>query len=108
MSQLLTGRTALVTGASSGIGRATALLLARSGADVATNYLTHAPEASQLADEVRALGQRALLFQADVADQASVEYVVDRIVAEWGRLDMLVANAFYSDEASFHTAEMAG
>jgi glucose 1-dehydrogenase len=104
----LSGQAALVTGASAGIGRATALALARAGADVALNFLTYPEAAEEVAAQVRALGRRALLFPADVADQAAVEAMVERTAAEWGRLDVLVANAAHSDEAPFHTADMAG
>ena len=104
----LSGKVALVTGASAGIGHATALALAQAGADVALNYLTYPEAAEALAAQVRALGRRALLLPADVADQAAVETLVGRTVEELGRLDIVVANAAYSDEAPFHTADMAG
>lgn len=103
----LTGKTALVTGASAGIGRAIALALAQEGADVAINYLTYPESAEQLAKEVRALGRRALLFCVDVADQQAVEAMVAQAVRDLGRLDILVANAAHSDEALFVEADMA-
>lgn len=105
---ILQGRIALVTGASSGIGRATALTLARAGADVAINYLTLPEAAEELAKEIRTLGRRALLCPVDVAEQDAVEVMVERIAAELGRLDIFVSNAFYSDEDLFHQADMAG
>jgi glucose 1-dehydrogenase len=106
--QRLQGKVALVTGGSSGIGRATALALAQTGADVAVNYLTLPESAESLAREVQALGRRILLLPADVADQAAVEGVVKKTLAELGRLDVLVTAAAYSDREPFHTADMAG
>jgi glucose 1-dehydrogenase len=107
-TMILKGRVALVTGASSGIGRATALTLARAGADVAINYLTLPDAAAELAEQIRALGRRALLCPVDVAEQDAVESMIERIAAELGRLDIFVSNAFYSDEELFHQADMAG
>jgi glucose 1-dehydrogenase len=104
----LAGKTALITGASSGIGRATALALAKAGADVAINYLTDADAAAEVAAQVQTLGRRALLFPVDVADPLAVEDMVANTVAEFGRVDVLVANAFYSDEAPFYEADLAG
>src|SRR5436309_14508446 len=104
----LQGKVALVTGASAGIGRASALALAQQGADVAINYLTFPDGANELAGQVRALGRRALLCPVDVADQPAVEAMVQRVVAELGRLDVLVSNAVYSDRDFFLEADMAG
>jgi glucose 1-dehydrogenase len=104
----LHNRVALVTGASAGIGAATALALADAGADVALNYLTYPREAEEVAAGIRGRGRRALLCPADVADQPAIESVVDRVAAEWGRLDVFVSNAAYSDEGFFHEADLAG
>jgi len=104
----LAGKVALVTGASAGIGRAAALMMAQEGADVAINYLTYPESAYELAGQIKDLGRRALLCPADVSDQAVVEAMVARVVAELGRLDILVSNAVYSDRDFFYKADMAG
>jgi glucose 1-dehydrogenase len=105
---ILGGQTALVTGASSGIGRATALALAQAGTDVAINFLTLPAGAEELADQIRALGRRAILFPLDVSDQPGVEAMIARTAHDFGRLDIFISNAFYSDEALFYEADMAG
>lgn len=107
-SQKLSGRVALVTGASGGIGRATALMLAKAGADVAINYYSLPESAEELAAEVRSLGRRALLFPVDVTDLNAVEEMVTQTVQQLGRLDLLVASAVYSDREPFHIANMDG
>jgi glucose 1-dehydrogenase len=104
----LRGQVALVTGAASGIGRATVLALAQEGADVAINDLNVASSAEELAGRARALGRRALLCPADVADAPAVEAMVRRVVAELGRLDILVTAAAFSEREPFHTADLAG
>jgi glucose 1-dehydrogenase len=106
--KMLENKTALVTGASAGIGRAIALALARAGAEVAINYLTYPEAAEELAVEIRSLGRRALLLPQDVADRNGVEDMVARVSAEFGRLDLFVSNAAHSDEALFYEADMAG
>jgi glucose 1-dehydrogenase len=104
----LAGKVALVTGASAGIGQATALALAREGADVALNYYSLLEAAEATAGQIRALGRRALLFPVDVASQAAVEDMVAAIAAQLGRLDLFVSNAVYSDREPFTTADMDG
>jgi glucose 1-dehydrogenase len=104
----LAGKVALVTGASAGIGKASALALAQQGADVAINYLTFPEGAEEVAGQIRALGRKAILCRVDVSDQAAVEQMVARVVAELGRLDIFVSVAVYSDREPFHTADLAG
>ena len=104
----LTGKVALVTGASSGIGQAVAVGLAEDGADVALNYLTAPEGADQAASRIRALGRRVMLCPVDVSDQAAVERMVDGVVEEMGRIDVLVTAAAYSDREFFHKADLAG
>jgi glucose 1-dehydrogenase len=101
------GKVALVSGAAGGIGRATALALARAGADVAVNDLRFPPEGGVVA-EIVAAGRRALMLAVDVSDQSAVEAMVARTVAELGRLDLFVSSAVYSDREPFTTADMAG
>ena len=89
----LSGRAALVTGGSRGIGRATALRLAEAGCDVAINYLTSAGPAREVADAVRALGRRAVTVKADVSEGEDVAAMVEHVGAEFGRLDVAISNA---------------
>ena len=104
----LEGRNALVTGASRGIGRGCAIELAREGANVAINYRSHADEAAEVAREVVSLGRRALLLQADVADQSAVEDMVSQTAEGLGGLDLFVSNAAYSDRQLMVEADMDG
>jgi 3-oxoacyl-[acyl-carrier protein] reductase len=87
------GRAALITGGGTGVGRATALDLARRGCSVAVNYSRSADDAEQTAADARALGVRAVALQADVADDAQCRSLVEAAVAELGRLDALVQSA---------------
>ena len=94
----LTGQVALVTGASRGIGRAVARLLARDRAAVVINYRERAEAAEALVREIEAAGGRALAFQADVADPAACRRLVQTTVERFGSLDMLVNNAGHALE----------
>jgi len=95
-SRRLGGKVALVTGANRGIGRGTALCLAEEGADVLVNFRTHAQEAAEVVTEIQSLGRRALAWQADVAERAQVDAMIQGAVKHLGRLDIAVANAAHS------------
>jgi len=87
-------RVALVTGARRGLGKAIALRLAQSGADVVVNdIVAGAEEAEATAEEIRALGRKALVVSADVCVADEVNAMIDKIIAEFGQLDILVNNA---------------
>jgi 3-oxoacyl-[acyl-carrier protein] reductase len=87
------GKTALVTGASRGIGRAIALCLAGEGANVVVNYNANAEAANAVASDVQALGGQAEVAQADVGSAADVERLVAAALQRFGRIDVLVNNA---------------
>ena len=99
MELTLTGRTALVTGSSRGIGRAIALKLGELGADVAINYVTRERDAQQVVDRLLAMGRRSFAMQADVSSLDALGGLFDRLAAEWHGLDIYVNNAI--DVASF-------
>ncbi len=91
----LHGKVALITGADSGIGRAVALAYAREGADVLISYLNEDTDAEETARVVRDAGRRAVLAPGDISEEAHCRSLVERTVAELGRLDILVNNAAY-------------
>jgi enoyl-[acyl-carrier protein] reductase III len=89
----LDGRVALVTGASRGIGRACAIRLAEAGADVIVNYLTSHTAASEVAQQIQALGRRVATVKADVSEPEDIESMIEFVRERFGRLDILVSNA---------------
>ena len=90
---LLEGKTALVTGASRGIGRAIALRLAAEGADVAVNFAGSAAKAEEVKNAIIEMGRKAIAIQADVKDASSVASMVEEVKKTFGRIDILVNNA---------------
>jgi NAD(P)-dependent dehydrogenase (short-subunit alcohol dehydrogenase family) len=95
----LQGQVAIVTGGDSGIGRAVAVLFAREGADVAIFYLNEHEDAAFTQRCIEAEGQRCVTVAGDVKDMAFCQEAVDKVVAEWGRLDVLVNNAAFQEHA---------
>jgi 3-oxoacyl-[acyl-carrier protein] reductase len=91
----LKDKVALVTGSSRGIGKAIALTLAREGADIIVNYLTRKNDAENVAKEIEALGRRALVVKADVSNKEEVFKMVDEVIKNFGKIDILVNNAAY-------------
>jgi enoyl-[acyl-carrier protein] reductase III len=89
----LTAKVALVTGSSRGIGRASALKLAESGADVIVNYVTSQGAAMNVAEQIAALGRRTWVVKADVSEEEDVESLMDFVRETVGRLDIIVSNA---------------
>jgi NAD(P)-dependent dehydrogenase (short-subunit alcohol dehydrogenase family) len=89
----LSGRVALVSGASRGVGRAIALALAEDGADIAVNYRREAAEAEATVAAVEALGRKAKAYQASIDDYEQDKAMIDAVAADFGRLDILVHNA---------------
>ena len=90
---LLDGKTALVTGASRGIGRAIAIRLASEGAAVAINYAGNVKAAEEVKAVIEAAGGRAMLVQADVADSTAVDAMIKAVIEAFGQIDILVNNA---------------
>lgn len=95
----LEGKAAIVTGASLGIGSACALDLAKNGADVAINYRKHDKEAREICDQIKAMGRRGLAVRADVSIFKDAQAMVDTVVKEFGKIDILINNAGVNRDA---------
>ena len=97
----LEGRTALVTGASRGIGRAIALALAEEGADVAINYVSNEAAAAAVVEEIQALGRKGVLARADVGDFPDTYAMAHSVIRDFGHIDILVNNAGVTSDKTF-------
>ncbi|MGB9619320.1 MAG: SDR family oxidoreductase [Armatimonadota bacterium] len=103
MSSMLAGKTALVTGAAKRIGRAIALALACSGANVVIHYRNSEPEARELAQKIESVGVRAWCVKADLAVSEELERLVDRACSSAGTLDILVNSASIFPTSDFNS-----
>jgi 3-oxoacyl-[acyl-carrier protein] reductase len=91
--QKLRGQVAIVTGASRGIGRATAIALATEGANVVVNYASSSSAAEQVVAEITEMGSQAIALPADVSKADQVDKLIEAVMEKWGRIDVLVNNA---------------
>jgi len=89
----LSGRKALITGGSRGIGKATAFLFAQAGCDVAISYVQNQSAAEKVVETVRGIGTDCLAFRADMAEKETIEAMVEGTLRHWGKIDILVNNA---------------
>ena len=89
----LKNKVALITGASKGIGRATALLFAKEGAKVAVNYFSSEDEAKSVVKEINDIGSEAIAIKCDVSNEDQVKSMIDQVLKEFGSIDILVNNA---------------
>lgn len=89
----LSGKVALVTGASRGVGAAVAQLLAKRGADIVINYRSKAARAEEIATNIRAMGRHAVLVQADITNEHEVREMMQSTATHFGQLDLLILNA---------------
>ena len=103
----LTGQSALVTGANSGIGQAVALALAESGANVVVNYVTRPEAAEEVVQQIQNRGGRAIAIEADVSNEKQVVNMFQKMYNEFGTIDILVNNAGLQKDAAFHEMSLA-
>ena len=96
------GKTALITGASRGIGKETAIKLANEGADVAVHYVQSADKAEEVCAQIRAIGSRCVTAAAEVTDRDALNAMVEKVIDELGSIDLLVNNAGIIGNQSFN------
>src|SRR5262252_3090812 len=96
------GKTALVTGASRGIGRAIAIELAREGAKVAINYSSNEAKAKEVAEEVNKQGGNAILYKANIGNSKEARAMVETVAKEFTHLDILINNAGITRDSLLH------
>ena len=105
--KILPGQTAIVTGSSSGIGRAIAIALGAAGAKVAVNYVGGEPKAREVVETIQAAGGTAMAVQADVSKEDQVEALFEKTLSAWGDLDILVNNAGLQRDAAFEDLSLS-
>lgn len=98
----LSGRAAVVTGSSRGVGRNVALAFAKEGADVLVNYTSKEGPAQEVVEEIQKMGRKSVAVRADVSSKADVENMIETAGASFGRLDILVNNAGFTRPAMLH------
>lgn len=103
----LKGQKALVTGANSGIGEAVAIALGQAGADVAVNYVAGDDTAQAVVDKIRSFGVNAKAYRADVSNEDQVAAMFKQMIADFGTIDILVANAGLQRDAAFTSMTLA-
>jgi glucose 1-dehydrogenase len=107
VNRVLRGQKAIVTGASSGIGKAIAIALGQAGADVVVNYSNDAKSAEAVAAEISRLGSRAIVFRSDVSKEDEVRAMFAAACGEFGTVDILVNNAGIQKDAAFDELTLA-
>ena len=105
--KLLRGQKAIVTGASSGIGKAIAIALGHAGADVVVNYVSGPEDAEAVATEAGSCGSKTMTIRADVSKEDEVQAMFAQVIREWGTVDILVNNAGIQKDAPFHELTLA-
>jgi glucose 1-dehydrogenase len=107
IAKSLVGQKALVTGANSGIGRAVAIALGQAGADVVVNFLDADDAAAEVVEQIEGFGVAAYAHKADVSQENDVQAMFARMRAQFGTIDILVANAGLQQDAPFHAMTLA-
>jgi glucose 1-dehydrogenase len=107
LPKLLVGQKALVTGANSGIGQAVAIAMGQAGADVVVNYVSGDDAANAVVETIKSYGVKAAAYQADVSNEDQVAAMFKRMMAEFGTIDILVANAGLQRDSAFTEMTLA-